>query len=464
MPPFQPRTSEEIRREMLAQLVAQTPLTDVEEGGVAHTILGVAAIQIGLTEQRIQQLYRSFGFGGTGSDLDDRVAQLPGFLGRLGESAATGAVMQFTRSGSTAATLVVPAGLVVRSNLDGSQEYITTESFTFGVGQSTYPAPGGTYVRVASLSLGAAANAPVGSLRIVVTSPAAAVRTCTNVEPLTNATDRESDESLRKRAFDYFASLAQTTGPALEFLARSFVATDGTRIRFAFVVADPNFPAYAELVVDDGSGSQGVTRDGNTVSGTVPTNGQRTFWFEGPAATTPTVDIDGTEYVPGDPAISWIYVHEAGQAYLHPESAALATPGDVWSVYNYRVFTGFIAELQDAIEGVIALASRTPGWKPAGGRVRVLPPTVAYLNLGAAVVTAPGFDPNDVRDRTKTAIVAFFGGLPPGEPLRLFDLYAALNDVDGLQNIVFSTPAVDMYPPNARTKLYTSTSRINLEV
>jgi hypothetical protein len=449
---------------MMAQVVAQTALTDVEEGGVAHTLMGVVATQIELTEQRILQLYRSFGFAGGGTDLDDRVAQLPGFLGRLGAAAASGSVMRFTRSGSTAATLLVPAGVRVRSSINRAQEYVTTEDFTFAIGQNTYPISGGTGVRVAALSLGSASNAPVGSLRVLVQTTEQAVVGCTNFEPLTNGSDRETDESLRKRAFDFFSSLCQVTPAALEYLARSFQASDGTRCRFAFVVSDPNFPAYARLIVDDGSGMQGVTRAGNMVSGVVPLNGQRVFWYEGPASTVPTVEIDGEVYLPNDPRSEWVFALEQGLGYLTPDSTILGTPGDPWSVYDYRVYTGFIAELQQAIEGVISLASRTPGWKPAGGRIQVMPPTLEFLNIGASVVIESGFDPNEVRSRVKAAIVAFFGGLRPGSPLRLFDLYSALDDVDGLLNIVFAVPAVDQYPANEWTKFYTMTSMIDLEV
>jgi uncharacterized phage protein gp47/JayE len=449
--PFQPRTADEIRAEMMAQLIAQTELTDVEEGGVAHTIMGVVALQGALIEQKIAALYRAFNLGGRGPDLDERVAEIPGFEPRRGPSAAGGAVMSFERL-TADASLLVPAGIRIQSRLNADVEYLTTEAFTFGVGQLVYPSVGQEPVRAVCLTLGAQGNAQEGVLTSIAYTPVPAVVACTNVRRITGGLAREPDEALRWRALNYFASLCQTSKVALEYLARQFQAKDGTRARHAFVVEDANYPAYAELVVDDGTGFQGSTRPGATVTFTTPTAGQLSFHFEGPAATTPKVSIDGDLYPPG--VSEWVTLHERGVAQMHPTSTLLATGGKTVVVSDYRVFSGFIAELQAAIEGLVTLTGRAPGWRVPGGRVRVMPPELQYITIHGTMVVSEGFDFNEVESRVRDEIVGFLQALAPGKPLILFQLAAALQRLPGVADIRFTTPSVNLYPANPRTKLY----------
>lgn len=457
--PFQPRTAEEIRLEQMAQVVAQSELTDVEDGGVAHTIIGVTSLQLALIEQRILSLYKSFGFSGTGTDLDDRCEQLPGFEGRLRLSAATGAVMQFRRLTSLT-EVVVPAGIIVASDLDPSVLYITTESFTFSIGQLAYPSAGQSGVNVTCLSLGTAGNTAKGTVTTISKTTSSVVISCTNINALTNGSDRETDDSLRARAFNFFASRSQVTASAIKFMVDSFTASDGTKALTSFVVVDPNFPAYAEVIVDDGDGMQGSTDSGPTITG-VTTNGQHTFWFQAPACNSPApiVTIDGVVQT----TVEWVFAHESGVAYLHPDSTLLSTPGIPWSVSRYDVYKGFIRECQAAINGLISLPSHTPGWIAAGGRVRVLPPTLQYVEFTALLVVTAGYDFTEVSERVKGAIVAFMRSLPPGKPMLRFALYDAIGEVDGVENFQLEAPGADVYPSTPRTKLYTTTDRISTE-
>ena len=459
--PFEPRTAEEIRTEMLAQLVAQSALTDVSEGGVAHTILGVTAVQIALDEQRILAVYKAFGFGGSGTDLDDRCSELPGFTGRLGLSAGSGSCMSFTRL-SGAAPLTVPAGMRVASEIDSNIEYITTEDFTFDTGVTTYPGSGDNPVRITCLTLGSNGNASINTITVINSTTSADVISCSNSQPVTNGIDRENDESLRKRAFDYLASLCQTTPKAIEYLGRSFQASDGTRALHAFVWEDPNTPAYAELVVDDGDGMLGLERAGADVNSTVPVNGQRKLWFEAPCSNTrdPTITINGQTYSPGE----WVIIQERGEVAIDPDSNLFSTAGQAWSVTNYKVWTGYIRELQTIVEGSLQLLSRSPGWRAAGCRVRVVPPILDDQDFTASIVVESGFDFNSVVLDVKAAIVAFLRAIPPGQPLLPLPFYAALDRVPGLENIRFTIPAVDdsIYPESERHKLHTTSDRITL--
>lgn len=461
--PFEPRTADEIRTEELAQIVAQSELTDVSEGGVVASVLGVHSIQLALIEQRILAVYKAFGFGGSGTDLDDRCSELPGFTGRLGPSAGAGAVMSFSRlSGATA--LTVPAGMRVASEVDPNIEYITTEDFTFDAGVTTYPETGGDPVRITCLTIGSNGNAAIGTITVIKQTTSADVISCSNGLPITNALDRENDESLRKRAFDYVASLCQTTEQALEYLGRSFQASDGTRALHAFVYGDLNTPAYVELVVDDGEGFQGLARAGADISGTVPANGQRKLWFEAPAATTPKITISGIAYEEGGLTPEWVIAHERGEVQIDPDSD-LFTPTYAWTVTDYKVWTGYIRELQSIVEGSLQMLSRTPGWRAPGCRVRVCPPDLQEIdNFDASIVVESNTDFNAVALNVKAAIIAFIRAIPPGQPLLPLPFYAALYRVPGLKNIKFNSPAVDdgVYCDTDRSKLHTTDTKINL--
>ncbi len=458
--PFEPRTADEIRAELMAQLIAQSngEITDLEEGGGAHTIMGLVALQGALTDTRIAGLLRAFQLNGRGTDLDERVAQILGMEPRLGPSAASGAAMSFERQSGSGA-LDVPAGIRVALRSNPNVEYITTEAFTFADGQLVYPATGQEPVRVVCLTLGDQGNAPAGAVSVITFSPVTAIVACTNLRRLSGGRLLESDDQLRWRALNYQASLAQTSKPAAEYLARVFQAEDGTRAIHAFIVEDANNPAYALLVVDDGTGFQSATRAGAEVNFTTPSGGLLSFHFEGPAATTPRVSIDTVEIPAG--SREWVTLHERGVAQLHPDSAQMAIGGKAVKVFGYSVFTGFIAELQAAIEGLITLASRAPGWRVPGGRLRVVAPDLQSIDIAGFMVIEEGFSFNEVEARVIDEITGFMQALAPGKPLILFQLLAELRRVAGVLDIRISTPAENLYPATPQTKLYPNTINLN---
>lgn len=451
---FEPQTAEQYRTEMMAELLTTTELTDAEESGAAFGIIGVTAVANAQIDRRIQRLYQAFGFNGKGPDLDDRCSLLPGFEPRQGPTAASGACMQFTRT-TAAVAITVAAGIRIVSKNDATVEFITTEAFTMGVGEFTYPLPGGTPVRAVCLTLGPQGNAATGVLDGLsyVTNPA--IVSCTNIARMTGGLNRESDQKLRRRALDYIASLCQTTPVALEYLARSFTASDGTRVLHAFIVEDANTPAFAELVVDDGTGMQGSTRPGAPTGGTTPASGQLTFWFESPAATTPKVTIAGVVYPSNQPSLrEWVTIHERGVGQMHPDSTLLTGPGVVWACADYTVYYGLIAELQWAIEALMSLPSRAPGWRTPGGRVRVVAPTMQFITITGNLTISDGYEFDDVESRCIDAVTAYLQALAPGKRLVLFQLAAELRKVEGVEDIHFTAPADNIDPATLKSKLY----------
>jgi uncharacterized phage protein gp47/JayE len=462
--PLDPRTKEQIEQEMIASVLTDSELTDVAPGSVLLTFLGAIAEQMEAIEWRLGRIRDSFDFGSvSGQDLDERVAQFPPpSMARLPATAAVGPAMEITRA-TTTSQLVIPAGALRFKRTDNPDvQYFSLEEVTMEIGEDTYPPDSSTSpIRIACSALGTAGDAPVGVINQIVEGPDDLL-TATNVNEI-RGQDRESDAELRERARQYLASLARTQPQAIEFLARSFVSTDGVRARHAFAWEDPQNYGYTELVADDGFGFQGATRAGLTVTSTVPVQGQTKLWHEGPAtAPITTIEVDsGSGFVtvaqvdPSTGLQRWVSVHERG--LIEVVDASLLASGDVWRVSGYEVFTGWISELQREIEGDPASLSNVPGWRASGSRVVVTRASTQDVSFTVNLVVYSGVDLNDLATRVTSEIIAYVASLPPGEPLFLSQLSADLVRVfpDELRNFTFSAPPQDVYAQNSRTKLTT---------
>lgn len=459
--PFEPQSADTFTLRMLSQFISPAGVTDTTQGGVGHGMIRLVARQLALVHHRIKRLYDAFGLGGSGTDLDDRCNLLPGFDGRIKESSASGACMQFTRT--DASTLItVPAGMRVANKDDPDAQVITTEAFEMQIGELVYPpstavAP----VHVVSLARGARGNAEIGQIESIQIATHDQIVSATNIRALTNGQERERDDALRKRAFDFIASLCQTTPRAIEYIARTFVASNGTRALHAVVHADPLTPAYFEIVVDNGKGFESATRAGATTSGTIPENGQRELWIEGPAADTPTYQIGEVTYPPGN-EVTWVTVHEEGRVYFDPDSPVLE-PGVTWSAFDYEVYEEpFIVELQEVVSGLLTVLNRSVGWAAKGVRGRVVRPTRDPLDFAGSLVILPGHTFAAVVARVKATIIAFLQQLAPGKPLILLHLLAVIRTVAGVDDFKFAQPIDNRSPTSGKARFWTAEHMIQI--
>lgn len=447
--PFAARLPNEIRQLMQARSVSTSKkLTDIAQGDALGTLLGVPAEEISGTERHLQDWLRAYFLDAKGADLDDRVAQLPKeFPRRQGPKRASGGAVQITRT-SSVGSLTMPAGSMVFGRSDQADTYYTNVSeVTWADGVATMPTGGGE-IRVRAVSPGTLGNAPAGAIDIV-RSPTSTIRAVTSLTPVANGTDGESDAEVRRRAKLWISSLMGWTRRALEGLALNYSGSDV--IRHARAFSDPLSPGYTELVVDDGLGMGGYTRDANPTSGIVPDleSGTRyQFWFDYPAVGGVRLTLASGTY--GPTTADWIALLERGVLITAPSPASFSlVPGTTWTIEGHQVYIGVIAELQDYIDE-IAVGS--------GLRVRVVPARPRNVTLSANCIVQGTRD--TIFAAVKRTIVAFFLDLAPGDPLYISALVAEVMKVPGVVNIIFDQP--DRYPGSLRDKLTTRDAYITL--
>lgn len=444
--PFEPKLKNEILSELVARVVARSPLTDISEGSVMLTILGSVADELENVEYKLQVYRDSFSLeGAVGVDLDARCADFPSpGITRKGRIAASSAAMQITRSDSSTA-LLVPAGTryALESNTDII--FIQDNDITMQIGDLTYPTVSDAPITVTCATPGTVGNVEPGTITIIDNAPGDIV-SCTNTKSVGGGQDRETDEQLRQRAFKFLSSLARCQPTAIESHALQF--TSGTQKSFlhAKLFEDPTRPGYSELVVDDGDGLQGFTQTGADVTGTVVGSSTIVIFHNFPATAEigfgqlKKLDSSTGSYVDvplkSDGSTPWVSIPERG--LLYPD-AGLFSDGDQWKITGYSVFTDPIRELQASIEGSLADPNSSPGFRAAGTRVRVLPPDVFFVSpVTLNIVVFEGVDTGAMQSLVKSAIVEFSRALRPGDPLLLSPLISDLMKINGLRNVTIT--------------------------
>lgn len=448
-------------RELAARMVARSDISDISEGSVlAHLLYGVAE-EVSGQERRLARIRDAFFLDGAGgTDLDDRVADLPpSGLTRMGASNASGGSLALLRTDTTEA-LIIPAGSTYGRTDDPSLVYRQIADATFLAGQDTV-----LDVAVVCLSTGRIGNAPAAAINRVVSAPG--LTGVLSRMAITNGQDEETDERLRARARAYLSSLTGSTPAALEYLGLAFTSTNGARAAFARIFEDPATPGLCELLLDDGSGLAGYQRRGGAITGTVPVGGPPVLWHETPAVEPigiiSVTDSGGgvRELAPGE----FTSIPERGLVYVND---GVLAAGDTWAISKYDVWTGLPAELQKLIEGDTSDPLNLPGYRAAGVRVRVVAPSVFPVSLAVNVVPKAGRDFDQVTQAVKAAIIEYVAMLGPGEALFIARLIDRVMDNTDVLTVRFYTGvdtlacALDMIPPSARHVLRTETGLITV--
>lgn len=433
--PYTPKSHNEILRDLRAMTIGRTSLNDIQAGSVLNTLLSAFSHELASAERRIFNVREAFFLGSaTGAELDERVAELPtAGVSRLPATNGSASCLKITRDSTTSA-LTIPAGSVV-SRTDGIK-YRTTDDVIMAIGDDD-----AENVQIVALNAGLSGNTTAGTINTVVSMPDTVIEV-TNTQPITNGGDEEGDDQLKQRAYDYLRSLSRCSRSTLEFLALSFISSNGDKMRFARIYENPETPAISELVVDDGSGAsvKAVSREGAIATGTIPTTGYRVLFHEAPATAPITRDEltirDGNGALVSISNSDITSIPERGLLYV---AEGVLSGGYTWEVNNYRVYTGFISELQKEIEGDVDNPSVLTGFRASGTRVivKVASRQVATFDVYLSVDAGVLFDPVEVQVRT--AIVSFVNNLAPSEPLYISDLIKVCKDLNGVRDIKFYT-------------------------
>ena len=446
--PFTPEFPDEIRRRMLTRLIATSRLVDLSEGSEFGAILGVVSDEMSSFQQKLGEFHRAHYMDARAELLDDRVSQLPsGFERRRGTAASSGGACTLWRT-TVGSELVYDPGSMTFGREDAPVNYTNVDPIVFEA--SSYTA---TNVNIRSVAQGFYTNAPAGSVTVLVNAPPD-IYQVRNTLPVSGGRDRESDDDLRSRALLWLGALTRTTSNAIEALAVNFISSADQRVRTATVWEDPDNRGYCELLIDDGFGFIGSTKDAVSHTGTVPSIDEvvtrHQFTFDAPAATPPVLTVNGVSYP--SPNNDYLTLEERGLMLMRSNPTTIVVEaGDSWSVGGHKVLTGLPAELQQYIED---------NCRAAGTRVRVVIPTLSELRLSANVTVYPGYDIATVFDTIKKATIDYVSRIRPGSPLLIFRLCGELINIPGVRNIKFDQG--DRYPGTPRTKFVCFYNNISL--
>ena len=424
---FIQRTTKEIHRSLLARMVARSELTDVSEGSVLFDLFATFAEQIADSEYRIAQVRQQFTLNNaTGIDLDERASELG--VNRLQATFATGQVVFTRSSANTSEALVIPAGSVIQALTTQAPRFYTTQEYIIPIGQVSVSAS------VQCAIAGSAGNIPSNTLTILISVPQAII-SVTNSNAISNGQNLESDSALKTRCALYLKSLARCQAPSIEFFAKTFVGSDGSRCKNAHLYEDLLNPGYCELLIDDGSGLFNTVITSSTSSSFVVTGTQNPLIM--PIARPVTLDsnivLTRTRSSFVIPASKYKVIHERG-IILFLDRTDLED-GDIITTNTYSVYQGLIPELQDQIEGDVKNATNFPGYRAIGVRVRVLPAPITNVSLDIQVTSYSGTDLLLLQLNTIDQATEFINSLDAGQPLFMAQLIDILMNDTRIQNI-----------------------------
>jgi uncharacterized phage protein gp47/JayE len=434
---FIPKTARDVLRQLRGAVIGRTSLSDISEGSALSLLLGAFAEELASTERRLLTVRESFFLNGAvGVDLDARISELPPVgISRIGTTHSSGSVLTIRRAAAdTAAALTVPSGSVFQAN-DGTR-YITTIDVVMGIGDAEVE-----NVHIIAEVGGITGNQSTNNITLVVSAPDEVI-SCTNTQPLTNGQNTESDVDLRDRATAYLKSLSRCQRSTIEYMARSFVSSEGERFPYAKMYEDPEKLGYCELVIDDGSGLkvESVSRVGRTSINTVSSGGARTVYHEAPA----TGEIQPSQilvYLQGNPnnqvgvnATDYTSLHERGVIYF---KAGVLAAGDQVVISDYRVFRGYVAELQKEIEGDPDSGARLTGFRAAGTRIVVNVVTPQFVTLDIALSATYDADYDLVERDVLSTIETTINSLAPSETLIISRLVDQVMGVTSVRDVQF---------------------------
>ena len=433
--PYNPKSQNEILRDLRAMTIGRTALNDIQAGSVLNTLLSAFAHELASAERRIFNVREAFFLSSaTGVELDERVAELPpAGISRLPATNGSASCLRIIRS-PTEGALTVPAGSLVAT--ENGIKYRTTSAVIFSDGEDNLD-----NVQIVALNAGSSGNTSTSTINTIISMPDDVI-SVENIQPITNGTDEETDDLLKQRAYNYLRSLSRCSRSTLEFLALSFISSDGDKMKFARIFENPETPAVSELVVDDGSGLSisSVSEEGTTTTGVVPTNGYRVLFHEAPATapiTTSNLEVrDSLNNLVSISASQITSLPERGIVYI---DEGVLDAGYTWTISGYHVYKGFISELQKEIEGDVDNPSTLTGFRASGTRVIVKIAEKQEVSFDVSLKAEVGvlFDPVEVQIRT--AIEDFINNLAPSEPLYISDLIKVCKNQSSVQDIKFFT-------------------------
>ena len=444
---YVPRERDELARIFLGSLITRSELDDTAQGSVIDVLAQSMAALASSTERRIAGVRDAFDFrNATGAELDERLGELPpNSISRLSATTASGSLTVTLLAQGSDLTIEAGASFSASSNPD----------IIYSVRAQTVISAGATSadLTVDASESGRAGNIAAQRVDTILDAPSQLL-TVTNSAAFTNGQEEETDSALIRRAMLYLQSLARCQPPALEYAALSYEGEE--RITLASLYEDPRVAGMSYLYIDDGSGTLGLrTATGQQYTGTATATGPTVIYHDGPAVNTLTITyVDPvTTLTRMVSTVKYVSVPERGVIYLDADAIP---DGATWTLGAYEVFTGPIADIQRIIEGDPANPASVPGWRAAGTRVRVYPPSIMRLDADIHLTPENGYELNALSQSVETSLIDELSVYRIGEPLFVARLIEMIMSVEGVRNIALYVagtgddatpqPLEDLYP------------------
>jgi len=444
MPVFQPRNRIEIQREMIARVVARSKLTGLNRNSVAFHVLAAAVNEDAEQYVQMARLRALFSLdSATGSDLDERAAEIvPGVLRRRSALFGSGDV-QYTRPGTTG-TVSIPAGAQVGATDDqGQVRFRTTVSGSILAGNTSSGA-----LTVVATTAGIRGNVEAGAINQIVTR-IPGVTAVTNAVKFSNGQARESDTSFRARVKAFVQAISRGTPVALVGFAKQVLLGDGRRVVFANLV-EPIIPTgMVRLFIDDGTGTVEEYEDGYIASwdnfvlsasgGEIhaytskrPIRDDGSFALE--VDSLAAAPSSGGGFVSVTRGVDYELNTALGQIELLP-GGAIPSLAAGWALRaHYRSYTGLIKETQAVVDGDPTNPAQRPGVRAGGIRVLVLPPAAIFQSLTASIAVLPDFDPATVAVTATAVVQDYINTLDIGADVIVAEIVERVMGVSGMFN------------------------------
>ena len=445
---FTIRRYEQILAQMISKVVARTKLSDVADSGTVKNVLAAAARADDEQYYQMSLLRQVFSLDdATGTDLDERVAEIqPSVIRRNGSTKSAGNVV-FYRSG-VLGTVTIGAGAQIKTADNIIMQTTAASSLAPGnpplilghvAGQDSGLVP------AVALKGGIAGNVAADTLTRFGAKPPG-VDGVTNPAKFTGGNNQESDDALRARAKRFVNSLSRGTPYALESAVLDVVdPSTGAIIKTAKAVEDIINRGYTTLYIDDGTGSAETSE---AVAGENVTAGLIGPPPNSAAGGETVLALDNRPVRDLSPftltsSIRGVLASGA-QFWMNSASAQINfDPGLVTSeviTANYTRYTGLIAFAQKIVDGDPLDRVNYPGIRAAGTLVWVRSPQVLVQNIAVYLTIKEGYDPAEVPAKVRQVLVDYINSLNISDDVLLSELIRKTKQVAGVYDCNFTAP------------------------
>lgn len=349
----------------------------------------------------------------------------------IGESRGTGFITLVRASSS--GVVPIPAGtMVAQTKADGVQYVYTTDAASQWADGST-TASG---IAITATLAGSAPNAIPGAISTLLSTLGATVNSVSNTTAVIGV-DAETPSELVQRIKDHRRSMSRVNKSAQFAIVRGVKADTGSRVKFC--AASTDGPALPVILIDDGTGSCGVsaTLAGETLVASAAGGEVELYTSRRPWSSAPVVYRNGVALA----ATAYTTVPAWGQIRLVTPLSASET----LTTGSYSVYEGLVAAAQKALDGDAEDLVTYPPATAHGLVTTVRPATVASLTITGVLTARPGYDPAAEAAAAALRITAMTNGGDIGAAWYTSRAIAAAMDSPGVLKFTLTSPTADRY-------------------